>query len=53
MSDAGAQEKTDGKAGGTRDDVVDPTFGQYHHSYDNVSSVSFARQVNGDMMSVK
>lgn len=53
VSDTAAQEKTDGKAGGVRDDLVDPKLGQYHHSYDNVSSVSFARQVNGDTMSVK
>lgn len=53
MSDSATQEKTEGKAGGVRDHVVDPTMGQYHHSYDNVSSVSFARQVNGDTTSVK
>ena len=53
MSDTAPQEKMDGKAGGVRDDTVDPTLGQYHHSYDNVSSVSFARQVNGDTTSVR
>ena len=53
VSDTAAQEKTDGKAGAVRDDTVDPTLGQYHHSYDNVSSVPSARQVSGDTTSVR
>ena len=54
MSITAAEEKTDVEAREAWDDAAnDTTLEQYHHSYDNVSSLSFARQLNGDTPSVR
>ena len=54
MSNTAAEEKTDVKAREVRDDVVDDfTLEQHHDFYATFSSLSIARQVNGDTPSVR